>query len=367
MRLKRELIERSFKAGEERLAAAQEEMREEIRAEFSSIRAHNERLIKGWADWYYSVTGEYSRLASLAVSWGAEQMGREATGAVERYMQEQVKARLIDPLGADERIERLEASLRGRLKGVSEEMIQETRLRLNETLAEAEARGVVHEEDLNFLKQRSQALEQLNGFHTLTPLAITSKLIASGATGVLIKGAVKGGVAVSAKTGAKTGAKAGQIAVAKAGAKAGMKVGQAVVTKVASKGLIKSAAALWTKLLMKFGLKTASKAGAAGAAAATGTASCAFLGLGALACGAVAGTVTWFAVDKVVVEVDEYFTRDQFEADLRRDLNASWGEVESDLISALDDHVGRVQLMFRAPLDQGGVQRETTLMEVMGQ
>jgi len=68
------------------------------------------------------------------------------------------------------------------------------------------------------------------------------------------------------------------------------------------------------------------------------------------------------------VEVDEHFTRGQLEADLRRDLMASWGEVESDLLAALDEHMGRVQLLFRAPLDAAGAaQGETTLWEVVGE
>ena len=136
------------------------------------------------------------------------------------------------------------------------------------------------------------------------------------------------------------------------------------MTKVASKGLITSAVKLWGNLMIKLGIKSAAKGGGAAAAAVTGTASCAFLGLGAFACGAIAGTVTWFAVDKVVVEVDEHLNRAKFEANMRRDLNASWSEVEAELRAALDQHFARVQGVLRSNVSLAPL-KQTTLMEVL--
>jgi len=363
VRVKRSLLALSFKEGEERFAESHKAMRSEIRAEFTAIRAQSHALVSAWADWYYSVTGEYTRLIKLLMAAAGETSLEAAKRAASRYMAEQVRAQLIDPINADQRVSELEDRLSAQLKRVNQSVIQRLQEQLSAVEEEAELRGRVHPDDIELLKDRERDLKTLDELNIISPIALATKALSVGATKLLISGGVKAGVKVAAQTGVKAGVKAGS----SAGVKAGLKVGQAVAVKVASKGVVKSALALWSKLMIKFGVKAAAKGGGAAAAAATGTVACSFLGPGAFACGLVAGTVTWFAVDKVIVEVDEHLNREEFEAELKRDLDSSWAEVEIQLHQALDAHYLKLQGVLRAPTPEGfsAPPKTTTLIEAL--
>jgi hypothetical protein len=82
-----------------------------------------------------------------------------------------------------------------------------------------------------------------------------------------------------------------------------------LTTKIAAKAVAKAAA------------KGAAKIGGAGTGLATGTLLCAWSGPFAAACGVAGAVVGWLAVDTAVVNLDEYFNRDEFEADLRNIIN----------------------------------------------
>ena len=335
--IKRELIELTFKRGEEKYRLTHTMISEEIKQTFQNLRTDSEPLVKSWAEWYFSVTGEYVRLAKFIT----QQMGR---GQVEDYMLKQVRERLFDPLQVGEKLSRLDSSVQKKMQIAHSETSKWINDRLNAALAEAESRGEVADEDLKYYSRQQEALLKLDHFSTTTPLAITSKLLS--VTGVSL--ALKAGAGLAAKGVIAGGGKVGAKVVSqKAGVKAGAKIGQAMVTKVASKGLLKSAVALWSKLLIKFGVKAAAKGGGALAAGATSAVACSPLGPVAFLCGAGAAVVTWFAVDKIVVEVDEYFNRDEFEADLKRDLNATWSEVEAEMLASVDAHFKRLQILIR--------------------
>ena len=361
VRLKRSLITLTFKEGEERFERTYQALHKEIEREFNAIRRESDQLVKGWADWYYSVTGEYTRLLKLLMSAAGEKTLKGAKQAASAYMSSQVKARLIDPIKADERVEALEDQVRAELQATNNTVIKMIKARLETLQKEAEKEGLVHIEDQTLLAERLGSLDELNKTNLINPFSLATKLVGLTGTKLLVTTGAKAGVKMSASTGGKVVAKG---ALSKAGVKVGVKAGQAVVTKVASKGLITSAVKLWGNLMIKLGIKSAAKGGGAAAAAVTGTASCAFLGLGAFACGAIAGTVTWFAVDKVVVEVDEHLNRAKFEANMRRDLNASWSEVEAELRAALDQHFARVQGVLRSNVSLAPL-KQTTLMEVL--
>jgi hypothetical protein len=90
------------------------------------------------------------------------------------------------------------------------------------------------------------------------------------------------------------------------------------------------------KLAAKIAAKTAVKATAKGATilggAGTGAATCAVGGpVAAGVCGVVGGILSWFAVDKVIVEIDEHFNREDFEKELRKMVDEQKQEIKSGL------------------------------------
>ena len=83
--------------------------------------------------------------------------------------------------------------------------------------------------------------------------------------------------------------------------------------------------ALTLAIAKKIGAKIAAKAALKGAAKGTGVLAgagagalaCSWSGPGAAACGAVGGAAAWLAADHVIIKLDEYFNRDEFEDELR--------------------------------------------------
>ena len=95
------------------------------------------------------------------------------------------------------------------------------------------------------------------------------------------------------------------LAVALTGSKALAAITAAIGKKIAGKVAVKAAA--------KATAKGTSIAGGAGA----GALACSWAGPGAVLCAAVGGAAMWFAADALIVNLDEYFNRDEFEAELR--------------------------------------------------
>lgn len=83
----------------------------------------------------------------------------------------------------------------------------------------------------------------------------------------------------------------------------------AVVGKVAAKKTFQTGAALATKTLAKKGSSTLLSAG-------VGTALCAPTGPAAILCGVTAGLITWFTVDKALIELDEVLNREEMRAEI---------------------------------------------------
>lgn len=360
VRIKRRLLTLTFQEGEERFKKIHQELSTEIKNEFIHIRGESDGLVRQWADWYYSVTGEYTRLIKLLLAAAGKKSLEGAKQAASDYMATQVKVQLIDPINADQRVEDLEKRLSARLQTVHTNVLQKLQSQMKQLEEEAEQQGRVHADDLALLRSHEKDLAELTQLNVVSPIALATKALSVGSTKLLISGGLKTGAKIASQAGVKAGAKAGS----SLGTKAGLKVGQAVAAKVAGKGLIKSALAIWGKMLVKFGIKTTAKGGGAAAAATSGTVACSFLGPWAFACGVAAGTAAWFAVDKVVVEVDELLNRDRFEAELRKDLQSSWNEIEHELQVALDAHFYRIQLLMRSQTKDEPV-KKTTLMKVL--
>jgi hypothetical protein len=96
-------------------------------------------------------------------------------------------------------------------------------------------------------------------------------------------------------------------------------VAAAVVTKAVSK---KIASVLVKKIAVKAATKAGAKVGGAAAGAVAGGESGLLCGPGAWLCSpvgaVVGGVIGWFATDKIVVEVDKYFNKDEFKQELRK-------------------------------------------------
>ena len=95
------------------------------------------------------------------------------------------------------------------------------------------------------------------------------------------------------------------------------------------------------KLAAKIGVKAAAKGVAKGggvlAGAGGGALACSWSGPGAIACGAIGGIAAWLITDAIVVNIDEYFNRDDFEVELRVLIDEDRATMTLRLESALQE------------------------------
>jgi hypothetical protein len=117
-----------------------------------------------------------------------------------------------------------------------------------------------------------------------------------------------------------------------------------VATVMATVGGAAAIKAVSAAIAAKVATKVAAKAAGKGVAKGTGILGGAGLGalggswggpVGAAVGGAIGGAAAWFAVDAAVVSIDEYFTRDDFEAELRLMIDEHRGVVRGHLTNAL--------------------------------
>lgn len=108
----------------------------------------------------------------------------------------------------------------------------------------------------------------------------------------------------------------------------------ALSAKLASGTIAKS---IVGKLTAKVAAKTGGKLAAAGSSASAGALVCSWSGPGAAVCGAGAGAVAWVLTDAALVNLDEYWNREEFEADLRQLIN----EAKRDHIAAFEHAMDR--------------------------
>ena len=105
----------------------------------------------------------------------------------------------------------------------------------------------------------------------------------------------------------------------------GISVTGTVLAKVMGKKLA-------TKVAAKTAIKASAKGGSILGGAGGGALTCAVGGPVASAlCGLLGAAVVWFAVDKVIIEIDEYFNRDYFEQELRNLVDEQKQEIKKGL------------------------------------
>ena len=240
-------------------------MSEEVsRARLSSIQVADSKIDQGvknifeavearvddYLDWYFTVTGEYQRLAAAIAT--------DASTA----MREKLEEHLFTDSGFTARL----AELDGKVESESiERFVQAGQLISNQVAGSECDYGQV---DLG-------QLSNLDNEKLRASVAVTS--------------------------GVGTGVVATKVLAQKTTA--------AVIGKVAAKKSFQTGAALVTKALAKKGTSAALSAGA-------GAAICAPTGVVAVLCGIAAGVVTWFTVDKGLIEIDEALNRDEMRADI---------------------------------------------------
>jgi hypothetical protein len=113
-----------------------------------------------------------------------------------------------------------------------------------------------------------------------------------------------------------------------------------VAAGIAGSGALKAVSAtiakkIATKIAAKAAVKGAAKGGGVLAGVGGGALLCSWSGPGAAACGLVGGAAAWFLADGLVVNIDEYFNRDEFEAELKAMIDEDKAEKRQLIEAAL--------------------------------
>ncbi|MEP3333614.1 hypothetical protein [Sedimentitalea sp.] len=240
--------------------SAQKAVAPDIDAYLDTVYAPAYAAIPAYADFHYSVLGEYIELTAAA------------TG----QMSDAIHERLFD--GFEKRLTEAAAKLDKRY-------VEEYQRILEKKVAQQVSPGGA----TPLLGEVTDAVLQdaISRAHTTLPLATV-------AAGIVGSGSLK---LVSATIAKKLAAK--------------------VAAKASAKGLAKGGGVL---------------AGAGG-----GALLCSWSGPGAAVCGFLGGAAAWLLTDAVVVNIDEYFNREDFEDELRKMLDEDRAEKREQLTAALRD------------------------------
>jgi len=307
------LIDETFRAASIDYKNLNIVLKKRIKISFANSRANLNQRVDDWADWYFSVVGEYTRLGHL----GAQAIGKSS---LDEYMLDQLSERVFGPAKVFENMSKLNQEVQQRYKAQHQAVI--THLTKVMERQKKESDGALDHQERQFLDAHFDRLNDLNHIATVSPLGLVTKL-------TTLSG-VKAGLKYLAS---KSTVKLVSSGLAKGGA------------KVATSGAAKGGTKLLTKGAVKAGAKVGAEVGAHGSVIASGvsaTALCAPLGLIAPLCGVTAGVATWFAVDKVIVEVDEMINREDFVKQTRVELATIINQLEKETLLDLDRYEKQV-------------------------
>lgn len=249
-----------------------------VARELDLLFAPVESAVDDYLDWYFTVVGEYERLASLVAGDFGQLMG------------EKLEAHLFEATNFHARMSTIDVALR-------EDALKDL----------ASLSQELHDDLMNRIRDNPCALSTLNIEHL----------------GNLERDVWRAGTAGT------TGAAVGAVSVALIS----KKLVATVVAKVAAKKSVQAAAAMLAKFAAK---KGAGALAAATGGATVGTAICSPGGPLALVCGVVGGVVagvgTWLVVDKVAIEIDDALSRDAMRADILSVLAEEKAALQVDLI-----------------------------------
>jgi len=222
----------------------------EISDRLDHIFENVEDGVENYLDWYYTVVGEYQRLAAAV------------TTDVSALMLEKMEEYLFVDSSFTQKIDDLDR----KIEVISTDRFSELGQLIGRELDDMKCSAV--QVDLSRLKDLDNDMLRATA-------AVTS--------------------------GAGAGVVASKVIAEKTTA--------AVVGKLAAKKSFQTGVAIATKTLAKKGTSVALSAGA-------GAAICAPTGIAAVLCGVTAAIVTWFTVDKGLVELDEVLHRDEMRGDI---------------------------------------------------
>ena len=256
------------------LQVVDDEVEQGLEVLFADIEAG----VDHYLDWYFTVLGEYQRLAAVF------------TADVAETMRKQLEQHLFADSDFDAQLENLDHEL----ERLTTARFAQLAPQLRHELANASC---------NIGKLTLLPLSELDHDTLRASLAASS--------------GVGAGIVTSKLLASKTTA--------------------AVVGKVAAKKTFQTGAALATKTLAKKGSSTLLSAGA-------GTVLCAPTGPLAILCGVTAGLITWFTVDKALVELDEALNREEMRAEILAVLEEQQALLGEQLTQK---HDARIDLISR--------------------
>jgi len=233
--------------------------------------------IDNFSDFHYSVKGEYTELGTVLF------------GEVENILEEQ----LFKPSN-------FQSILTNELKNINTKSTQIIIKQFKNLKQDIKSKMNLDDEEITFLLSNILKLSQED-----------MKFRMSSYTNNLFKGMGLGGGAVA---------------------------GSAMMTKLMSKKISKIIA---KKIATKIAVKTGTKAVGAGASAVAGAEAGLFCGPGAWFCspaGAViGGIIGWFATDKIVVEIDGYYNKDDFKQNIRELIDVQKQNMKNTLYKIYTD------------------------------
>jgi hypothetical protein len=266
---------------------SEQEMEQYINTEIDKIFLSSIKRIPSFADWYYSLGGEYSRLASAA------------TGDASEYLVSKMKELIFQSSDFEGRLDNMLSSLDkkiiGELNDLQSAVTTEVEKFISVNIVSTENKTVEIREPINL----SQVISQRFGITENDVVRLSATTLST--LGILTAGKALGATVI-----------------------------KSLIPKLASKKAVQAAVALLAKLVAKAGVK----GGSALAVSAGATLACAPTGPFAIACGAITGIATWLIVDKAFVEIDEVINRQEFEEEIRQAFLEQQIELKQNLINA---------------------------------
>ncbi|WP_456379429.1 hypothetical protein [Thiolapillus sp.] len=263
----------------------QQQLQQQIDAAVGAAFAPVHGQVSAFADWYYSLTGEYMRYAHAV------------GGDMAEYLEQRLKETVFLPAALDVNLDTMLANLNaGLLHGMQRaegKLAAQLQSLVTASSWPTGSGEIVIGDSLN--------LDQLFSSN-LQPSAadinrqVFATLAATGTGAAIAKGM---GAAVAKKT----------------------------VAEIVSTKSFHAA----STLLAKLAAKSAAKGGGALAGAGAGALLCSPTGPGALVCGAIGGLVAWVAIDKAVIELDEVLNRKVFEDDIHAAISAQQEQLKESL------------------------------------
>lgn len=277
----REDMQRSMRSA---VATAHQDIDRQVDQAFLGVEAR----VDDYLDWYFSLTGEYSRLGTVAV-------GKVTGKTLEALLQEQLQATMFAPEPVDAMV-----------RAIPQQVFHHSSLAMQYAASNLQGRLVQN------ARQAPCALGAIQ-----VPVLTQLDFARDAQRAALSLGA--GGVA----------AVAGQRVY---------RMARALSSRIASGSIVR-------KLIGKRG-------GSALGSAGTATALCAPGGPLALACGAVVGGVTWFTVDKAMIAYDEYRYREEMKAQILGLLDQQKSDLKMQIKRAHDAALMQMAEQMRQNIDQ---------------